>query len=107
MDARLSRANLVRKNDPHNWNSYEHYRAIHEKRLAEHPFVDESQTNTIEFTFQEFDGVAFLTIEGRVFCKRGIVLEVWKLLETRRTGRNQVLGVRAVGYLYNAWIPGK
>lgn len=48
MDAGLSRAGIVRKRDPHDWNSYDHYQTIHEKRLAVHPFIDESRPNTVE-----------------------------------------------------------
>jgi hypothetical protein len=60
VDASLSRAEIVKVNDPHGWNSYNHYRKAHEKFLAEHPFLDDSRPNTIEFEFVRLDGVLYL-----------------------------------------------
>lgn len=102
MDARLSRSRIVRKRDPHDWNSYDHYRTIHEKRLAEHPFVDESQPNTLEFKFVEDQGVRLLLHEGRVYCKRGVILEVEKWFACRYAG--EILQVKCILYRYVAWI---
>ena len=104
MDASLSRSNIVRKRDPHGWNSYDHYRTIHEKCLAEHSFINESQPNTIEFAFLELNGVLFLRMAGRCYCRRGVLLEVDKLFETRYSGR--VLQIRGIRYVYVAWITG-
>jgi hypothetical protein len=102
VDAGLSRAGIVRKRDPHDWNSYDHYQTIHEKRLAEHPFVDESGPNTVEFVFIKLGGILFLRQRGRVYCKRNVILEVEKEFETRRRGN--VLQVRGVRYRYVAWV---
>ena len=32
-------AKSIREKYPHDWNSWDHYRTIHEIRLSEHPFV--------------------------------------------------------------------
>jgi hypothetical protein len=42
-------------------------------------------------------------MRGRVYCKRGVVLEVEKTLETTYSGGN--LRVRGSSYRYAAWIP--
>ncbi len=102
MDAGLSRSEIIRRRDPHGWNSYDHYRTIHEKRLAEHPFIDEAHSNTIEFIFFELNGVLFLRMAGRCFCRRRVLLDVDKLFETRYVGRT--LQVRGLRYVYVAWI---
>ena len=102
MDAWISRSSVVRRRDPHGWNSYGHYRTIHEKCLAEHPFINEEQSNTIEFSFLETGGVLFLRMAGRCFCRRGVLLEVDKLFETRYVGRT--LQVRGSRYAYIAWV---
>jgi hypothetical protein len=57
VDASLSRAAIVKVNDPHGWNSYDNYRTVHEKCLAEHPFLDDARPNTIKFEFVRLDGV--------------------------------------------------
>ncbi len=101
MDASLSRSGINRTTDPHEWNSYDHYRTIHEKRLAEHPFVDHDHPDSLEFRFFEFEGVTFLSLQGRVFCKSNVVLEVEKLFETRYAGDR--LQVRCAIYRYVAW----
>jgi hypothetical protein len=92
VDASLSRAEIVKVNDPHGWNSYDNYRIVHEKYLAEHPFLDDSRPNTIEFEFIELDGVLYLRMEGQCFCRGNVIIEVEKLFETRYSGR--ILQVR-------------
>lgn len=104
MGTSLSRAAIVKVTDPHGWNSYDHYRTIHEKRLAEHPFLDDSRPNTIKFQFIELDGVLYLHLEGRCFCNRDAILEVEKIFETRYSGRT--LQIRGVLYRYIAWVRG-
>ncbi|MBI4202437.1 MAG: hypothetical protein HY532_04910 [Chloroflexi bacterium] len=96
----LSRAAITRETDPHDWNSIDHYMTIHEKRLAEHPFVDQDIPNTL--LFEEIDGgVPFLLLRGELYCHSRIVLEVEKVFELRRGGnRPQMRGViyKYVGY---------
>lgn len=104
MDAGLSRAGIVQPNDPHDWNSFDHYRTIHEKRLAEHPFVDETRQDTLEFTMHEFEGVVFMSQVGQVYCRHGVILEVEKWFETREVGT--LLQIRCFSYRYVAWTQG-
>ena len=105
MDVRLSRSGISRTRDPHGWNSYDNYGIIHAKLLEEHPFLDVSQRQTIAFNFLESDGVPYLRMQGRCYCKEGVILRTNTLLATRYAGR--VLQVRGVIYRYIARIPGK
>ena len=103
MVAHLSRSGIVRNNDPHGWNSYENYLIVHEKSLAEHPFIDESRPNTIKFEDAEFQS-ELPKISGQCFCQRGVIVEVTKEFETRYVGN--ILQVRAYSYIYVARIEG-
>ncbi len=100
MDAGISRSSIPPRNDPHDWNSWDHYRTIHEERLANHPFIDPSQPHTLEFTFDEDEGI--LLLNGQVYCLNDVILEVEKWYETRYFGR--ILRVRAFSYRYVAWV---
>ena len=106
MDVRLSlpsitgRASIPKRGDPHDWNTWDRYQTIHEKRLADHEFVDRSQPHTLEFTEDKASGRLHLL--GYLYCLRGVVLEVDKHLDTRYVGR--VLKVRGERYRYVAWI---
>ena len=100
MDADVSRSKIVRKRDPHNWNSYDHYRTIHEKRIAEHPFIDTFRQNTLEFQFYEFNNIASLSLTGIVYCQRQITLDVEKWFLTRYIGKQ--LQVKCFSYRYIA-----
>ena len=102
MDAGLSRARITKKRDPHDWNSYDHYRSIHDKRLAEHPFVDTSRPDSIEFEFVDAGYAPLLHMYGQVYCKRGLVLEVGKWFETRQPKR--AFQIRGISYRYVVWI---
>lgn len=54
MDVRLSRAKApIGKGDPHDWNTYDHYRTIHEKYVDDHFFVDHARTNQLQFKEKE------------------------------------------------------
>ncbi len=101
MDVRLSRSLISDRKDPHDWNTWHHYETIHYKRIDEHPFIDRSRPHTLTFTEDE---AARILLTGRVFCHRGIVLEVDKLLETRYIGG--LRKVRGISYRYAAWIEG-
>ena len=100
MDVRLPRSGIHPKTDPHGWNNWDKYKFINEKRLAEHPFVDSSKPHTLQY----YDSGSNITVvEGYVFCKQGVVLEVQKRLEKKMVaGRVQVRGLQ---YRYVAWIP--
>ncbi|MBI4317865.1 MAG: hypothetical protein HY675_05195 [Chloroflexi bacterium] len=103
MDASLSGTPEAER-DRHGWNSFENYIEIHERRLAEHPFVDKSRPHTITFSVSEPDGIVVVT--GRVYCHHGVVVDVEKYLdlEYRQGGRRFV---RAYSYAYNAYFKGK
>ena len=90
------------RGDPHDWNSWDHYRTIHDSRLSEHPFVV-SFRDTLAFTMSEDEGVLYL--EGRVQCRKDVVLEVGKVFDTRYSG--STLRVRCYSYSYIGWLPGQ
>ena len=108
MDVRLphpsipERSSIPERGDPHDWKTWDRYQTIHEKRLAGHEFIDHSQPHTLEFVHDADTGRVLLC--GRVYCLRGVVLEVDKELETRYMASS--LKVRGVTYRYAAWIPG-
>ena len=102
MDAGLSRASIPERTDPHDWNTWDHYRNIHERRLEEHFFIDHSTPNTLEF--RETGGDGIISLQGQVFCLRGVVLEVEKYFESRYFGG--LHKVRCYSYRYVAWIQG-
>ena len=102
MDAVLSRASIPERADPHDWNTWDHYRNIHERRLEEHPFVDHSNPNTLEFLDVGSEGI--LSLQGRVYCFRGVVLEVEKWYESHYFGT--LRRVRCYSYRYAAWVEG-
>jgi len=102
MDAGISRASIPERADPHDWNTWDHYRTIHEIRLAQHPFVDHASPNTLEFEMNENEGV--LLLRGHIYCLRNVVLEVEKWLDLRYFGTQ--LKVRGSSYRYSTWVYG-
>ncbi len=95
----LSRRQIAPRKDPHDWNSWDHYRTIHENRLREHPFV---VSDTLAFT-DEGEGV--ISLKGIVHCQKNVMLEVEKWFEPRYFGRT--LRVRCHTYVYIGWLPGE
>ena len=89
------------KSDPHNWNTLDHYRSIHDRCLETHSFVDHTRPDTLKFT----DLGDTVRLEGKVFCLRGVILAVEKILEVCEIGRQRK--VRGKSYCYAAWIEGK
>ena len=51
----------------------------------------------------EAEGV--LRLEGRVFCRKNVLLEVDKIFDIRYSGN--ILRVRCYSYSYVAWLPGQ
>lgn len=87
----------------HGWNSWENYRALHEKRVSEHPFVLD---HIFEWTLvgdHRFPEAIWLS--GQVFCQGGVHLHAIKALATRKTGNR--LQVRCERYSYNAFFVGQ
>ena len=97
----LSRREIAPRQDPHDWNSWDHYQSIHERRLSDHPFVV-SFLDTLAFTDEE-EGV--IALKGIAHCQNGVLLEVEKWYEARYFGR--ILRVRCYSYRYIAWLPGE
>ncbi len=100
MDADISRASIPEQNDPHDWNSWDHYINIHEQRIGAHPFIDHTKPHTLTFTYYEDEDI--LELSGRVYCYRDVIVEVEKLYETRYFGN--ILKIRGYSYLYVAWV---
>lgn len=100
MDASLSRASIPERNDPHDWNTWDHYRNIHERRINEHPFIDHSTPNPLKFLETGDEGV--LLLQGQVYCFRGVAPEVEKWYASRYFGH--LRKVRCYSYRYAAWV---
>ena len=100
MVRRLSRGALRPQGDPHGWNSWDHYRTIHETRLSQHAFVADRPDTLV---FDHGDG-GELSLIGRVYCLKDVVLEVEKWFETQYSGNT--LRVRCHTYSYIGWLPG-
>lgn len=100
------RGSIKASGDRHGWNSWDHYQEIHDRRLAEHPFVDPSRPNTLEWHCYTENQRGCLFLGGEVYCRNRIVLEVRKWFEIRLVGREQPQ-IRAFKYVYAAKIPGR
>ncbi len=100
MDVRLSRAKSpIGKGDPHDWNTYDHYRTIYEKYLDEHPFVDPERINRLQFMEKRGE----VLLRGQVYCQRNIVLAVDQALEVRYAGN--LMRVRPHFYHHRVYDP--
>lgn len=105
MDGVVPDADSVRlMSDPHDWNSWENYLMIHDKRLEAHPFVLEPH---LEWTF--IGGRPhpdLILLSGFVVCHLDVLVRVEKTLETRII-KPQRLQVRGRWYAYNAYFAGR
>ena len=97
----LSRREINARQDPHGWNSWDHYQTIHENRLSEHPFVV-SFRDTLAF---DTDSEGDIYLAGNVHCQKDVLLRVRKEFDSRYFGRT--LRVRCHTYAYIAWLPGE
>ncbi|MCH7484410.1 MAG: hypothetical protein IIA90_04595 [Chloroflexi bacterium] len=89
----------------HEWNRYEDYRQVNERKLAEYAFIEK-----IELAFEEiaFEGELFIEMNATLALPQNVILDVTKFFETRRRGPGRGrLYVRCISYRYNAWILGK
>lgn len=102
MDARFSRSSIPERRDPHDWNTWDNYHTIHDIRLGDHPFVDWSREQTLNFS-EEDEGT--IVQRGSIFCSNDVVVRVRKYLETHRTNKG-LLRVRGFSYRYVAWVQG-
>jgi hypothetical protein len=87
------------------WNLYEDYKRIHERKLAGYSFILGSSQ---AFNEIEWDGRLFVVYEGEFALPEGMTLQVTKAFETKRMGPGRgSLYVRGFSYRYNAHIRGK
>lgn len=79
----------------HEWNAYEDYKRVNERKLADYPFIED-----IELTFVEIGhgGQLFIRMDAILRLPQGVVLEVTKFLETQRRGAG-----RGRGYTFAAF----
>ena len=90
--------------DPHNWNSLDNYRFLHEKHLEQHPLVlPEGWSLDIEVTECLALPHDYIKLTATVVCLNGLVLEVTKEGDVDRT---QAHRVRMSRFRYNAHFPG-
>ena len=97
----LSRREINACQDPHDWNSWDHYQTIHETRLSEHPFVV-SFRDTLAFG-TDSEGAIYL--DGVVHCQKNVLLRVTKKFDCRYFGSTR--RVRCHTYVYVAWLSGE
>ena len=100
MAAGISRSSTVSAGDPHGWNTWDHYRTIHDSQLEKHPFVNRDMGNTLRFTEEGGE----ILLSGRLYCLRDVVLEVENRLEVRYFG--QLMRVRGYSFRYAGWVEG-
>ena len=90
--------------DPHDWNTWENYLIVHERRMQLHPFVLEDH---LEWKMVgDPSDPELITLEGIVICQLNVIVRVAKTLETGFIG-NQRLQVRGLFYAYNAYFVGR
>ena len=102
MVSRLRRAGIPHRNDPHDWNSWDNYRNVHDRRLSEHPFVASYQDT---LTFEVIDD-GHIRLDGYVLCRKGVLLEVTKILAARYDNQRR-RSVRCYSYRYVGIVPGR
>lgn len=90
--------------DPHNWNSLENYRLLHEKHLDTHPLV---RPDGYHLSFERLDlpnsRYDRIVLRGEVFCTNGLFLEITKYGDLDRSPARRV---RMSRFRYNAHFPG-
>ena len=92
----LSRSQIAPRKDPHDWNSWDHYRTIQDIRLSEHTFAVK---DTLAFS-EVAEGE--LLLRGFVTCQKSVVLEVEKWFDIQYFGNTP--RVRCHTYVYIGWL---
>ena len=100
----LRRAAIPPRNDPHDWNSWDNYQAVHNRRLSEHPFVAVFPQDTLAVQVFEFAGL--IRFAGYVPCQKNVLLQVTKELSIRYDNRGRMF-VRCHSYRYIGIVPGR
>ncbi len=90
--------------DPHDWNTWENYLIVHERRMQLHPFVLEDHLDWE--MVGDPSAPELITLAGIVICHMRVIVRVDKTLETRLLA-NQRLQVRGLFYAYNAYFAGR
>ena len=90
--------------DPHDWNTWENYLIVHERRMQLHPFVLEDYLAWEKVG--DPSAPELITLAGIVICHMRVIVRVDKTLETRLLA-NQRLQVRGLFYAYNAYFAGQ
>ena len=89
----------------HDWHPYDDYQVVHATymtNLMHEGLVDEDRLSFREY--REGRRLVQVNVEGRVRCKHGVIIEVDKWLDVRRTRRGyEVMGS---SYSYQAWFEG-
>lgn len=89
----------------HEWNTYEDYRRINERKLTEYTFIQNSEVAFVEI---DHEGDLFIRMDAVLHLPKSVILDVTKFFETIRKGPGKGrLYVRCISYRYNAWIQGK
>lgn len=92
------------RGDPHNWNSLDNYRFLHEKYLAVHPFVLPNEWNlSFHFNYIPHSRYDEIRLECVVVCTNGLILEITKIGDVDSTPAHRV---RMFRFRYNAHFPG-
>lgn len=103
MDDGLSRSSIERS-DPHQWQTLEQYRIVHDQHLRWHPFIDPGKPDTLVFDTKEQNDLLRVSLTGNIYCNSEVTLLVEKWFETRTIGG--LLQVRGRIYRYIGYIPG-
>lgn len=93
------------RGDPHNWNSLENYRLLHEKHLDSHPLV---LPDGYHLSYERFDipqsRYDRIILRGKISCTNGLFLEITKYGDLDRSPARRV---RMFRFRYNAHFPRK
>ena len=95
----LSRRAIPPQKDPHDWNTWDHYRTVHELRLNQHTFV---LGDTLTFSD---GGESVVSLIGEVICLTDVAREVEIWFAARYFGN--ALRIRAYSFRYIGWLRGE
>ena len=92
-----------KQGDPHNWNSLENYRLLHEKHLESHPLI---RPDGYRLSFERYDipdaWYDRIVLRADISCINGLLLEITKYGDIDRSPARRV---RMFRFRYNAHFP--
>ena len=96
------------RGEKHGWNTFDNYRQIFHDRVIKHPFVDQTQKDTIhpEPELKDSSGTLYCALKGELYCKHNIIVTIDNVMLTKEVGGGRVW-VRGWSYRYNAHIKGQ